>query len=91
MATYMLRDDQIGFEDPRKADDNWVRADVYEDGVGFDRGGLCKLTATECRVLADWLLWAAKRMDTVQPPPTKPAKTAKPRGRGRPCKVEGAA
>lgn len=88
MATYMLRDDQIGFEDPREADDNWVRADVYEEGVGFDRGGLCKLTSYECRTMADWLLRAASRLDELPAPQPKPAKR---RGRGRPCRAEGAA
>ena len=35
--------DQIGFDVDETNDDEWVRADLHEDGVSFDRAGLCKL------------------------------------------------
>lgn len=61
MPMYMRDSKQIGFSDDGD-DDNWVRADHYETGVGFDRAGLHKLGAAECRQLAEWLLEIASEL-----------------------------
>lgn len=47
----------ICFEDSPGDDDAWLRADVAIEGghVFFDRGGLCRLNAADCRQLAAWL------------------------------------
>lgn len=59
---------------------DWVRADVFIDGVGFDSSGLRKLSREECLELAAWLVEAA---ELIQPPVIK--KPVKPkRARGRP-------
>lgn len=59
---------QILFEDLPGDEDNWVRADVYERHIGFDRCGLCRLTADDARALARWLLERADALPTVLPP-----------------------
>jgi hypothetical protein len=68
MAAYLTDSHQISFDAIGRGD--WLRADRYDDGVGFDRAGLCKLDADECRELAAWLFLAAELL----PPKAEPIK-----------------
>jgi hypothetical protein len=74
---------QILFEDLPDDDDNWVRADVYERHIAFDRGGLCRLTADDARTLARWLL---ERADALPPQPPPRPRNVRGRYAGRPGK-----
>lgn len=93
MPCYLCQEEMIAFDSPgagRKQPG--VRFDVDFDGlVAVDAAFYPKLNADDCRTLAGWLLLQSDRMSQAPAAAAKPAKTAKPRGRGRPCKVEGAA
>jgi len=51
MAAYMIGLQLAAFG----TESDWIRADRYDDGVGIDRSGLCKLDREECLQLARWL------------------------------------
>ena len=73
MGLCYARRDEICFEHAASDDDNWLRADIYEDtagrpAVGFDRGGLCLLHREQCLQLAEWLTATAGKLPADSPP-----------------------
>jgi hypothetical protein len=73
MSLLYRRHDQICFESAPSDDDNWLRADLYEDvgvhrlAVGIDRGGLYLLDKDGCQQMAAWLLSVADRIPKAEP------------------------
>jgi len=56
---YVKRPSAIGYDHK----DAWIRADVYRDGIIFDKHLDCPLNAKQCLQLAAWLVNAAKQLD----------------------------